>query len=181
MADENIVIVEEVLSLTVQTAVGAQGAPGPTGPAGPTGDTGATGPTGDTGPAGPIGDTGATGAQGATGATGATGAAGGWNTSQTLRSITAGTDTPTSSDLGKLLTIDTTSGDVTVTVNSSLGLAAGERIDFMWVNAATSVTFSASSVTLNGTPGLKLRARYSAATLVCTASNTYVLVGDLSA
>jgi hypothetical protein len=36
-------------------------------------------------------------------------------------------------------------------------------------------------VTLNGTPDLKLRARYSAATLVCTASDTYVLVGDLSA
>jgi hypothetical protein len=98
-----------------------------------------------------------------------------------LRSITASTDTPTSSDLGKLLTIDTTSGAVTVTIDSSLGLATGERIDFMWVDAATSVTFSASSVTLDGTPGLKLRARYSAATLVCTASNTYVLVGDLNA
>jgi hypothetical protein len=113
--------------------------------------------------------------------TGPTGAEGGWNTSQTLRSITASTDTPTSSDLGKLLTIDTTSGTVTITINSSLGLAAGERIDFMWVDAATSVTFSASSVTLNGTLGLKLRERYSAATLVCTASNTYVLVGDLIA
>jgi hypothetical protein len=28
---------------------------------------------------------------------------------------------------------------------------------------------------------LKLRARYSAASLVCLASNTYVLIGDLSA
>jgi hypothetical protein len=154
---------------------GPQGATGPQGPQGDTGATGAQGATGDTGA------TGATGAQGATGATGATGAAGGWNTSQTLRSITTSTDTPTSSDLGKLLTIDTTSGAVTVTINSSLGLAAGERIDFMWVNAATSVTFTASSVTLDGTPGLKLRERYSAATLVCTASNTYVLVGDLIA
>jgi hypothetical protein len=43
------------------------------------------------------------------------------------------------------------------------------------------VTFSASSTTVNGTPGLKLRARYSAATLICLASNTYLLVGDLSA
>ncbi len=100
---------------------------------------------------------------------------------QTVRSITTSTDTPTSTDLGNLLTIDTTSGAVTVTINSSLGLTAGQRIDFVWIGAATSVTFSASSVTLNGTPGLNLRARYSAATLVCTASNTYVLVGDLSA
>jgi hypothetical protein len=34
MADDNIVIVEEVLSLTVQTAVGATGPTGPTGPSG---------------------------------------------------------------------------------------------------------------------------------------------------
>ncbi len=95
--------------------------------------------------------------------------------------MTASSDTPTSTDNGKLVTIDTTSGAVTVTIDSSLGLSAGQRIDFAWINAATSVTFSASSVTLNGTPGLKLRARYSAATLVCLASNTYVLVGDLSA
>ena len=109
------------------------------------------------------------------------GSTGGWSSSQTIKSITASTNTPTITDLGCLLTVDTTSGAVTLTINSSLGLTTGQRIDFMWVGAATSVTFSASSVTLNGTPGLKLRARYSAATLVCTASNTYVLVGDLSA
>ena len=34
MADDNIVIVEEVLSLTVQTAVGATGPTGPNGPSG---------------------------------------------------------------------------------------------------------------------------------------------------
>ena len=110
-----------------------------------------------------------------------TGPSGGWNTSQTLRSITGATDTPTSSDLGKLLLINTTSGVVTITINSSLGLTAGERIDFMWVGAASSVTFSASSTIVNGSPGLNLYGRYSAATLVCTASNTYVLVGNLIA
>jgi hypothetical protein len=60
-------------------------------------------------------------------------------------------------------------------------LSAGNRIDFSWVGAATSVTFAASSTTVNGTPGLKLRARYSAASLVCISSNNYILVGDLSA
>lgn len=124
---------------------------------------------------GPIGPAGTNGTNGTNGVDG------GWSTSQTLRSVTGSTDTPTSTDNGKLVTIDTTSGAVTVTINSSLGLTAGQRIDFVWIGAATSITFSASSVTLNGTPGLKLRARYSAATLVCLASNTYVLVGDLSA
>lgn len=43
------------------------------------------------------------------------------------------------------------------------------------------VTVSGTGVTLNGTPGLKLRAAYSSATLICLASNVWVLVGDLSA
>lgn len=100
---------------------------------------------------------------------------------QTIRSITGASDTPTSNDRFDLINIATTSGAVTITINTFLGLSAGQRIDFLWTGAATSVTFSASSVTLNATPGLKLRARYSAASLICTASNTYVLVGDLSA
>jgi hypothetical protein len=40
------------------------------------------------------------------------------------------------------------------------------------------VTISASSVTINATPGLKLRTQYSAATLLCLATDTYVLIGD---
>lgn len=112
---------------------------------------------------------------------GVAGAAGDWTTAQTVRSVTGATDTPTSTDNGKLITVDTTSGTVAFTINSSLGLSAGQRIDFVWLGAATAVSFTASSVTLNGTPGLKIRARYGAATLLCVGSNTYVLLGDLSA
>jgi hypothetical protein len=43
------------------------------------------------------------------------------------------------------------------------------------------VTVAADGVTLNGTPGLKLRARYSSGTLYCIGTNLYVLIGDLSA
>jgi len=103
---------------------------------------------------------------------------------QTIRSITASSDTPTISDLSKLIVIDTTSGSVVITINGSLSLTAGQSIDFAWVGAAASVTFSASGLTgggLYGTPGLKLRAQYSAATLKCLATNKYLLVGDLSA
>lgn len=118
---------------------------------------------------------------GPTGPTGPTGPAGDWSTAQTLRSVTGASDIPTSADNGRLITIDTASGAVSVTVDAALGLLAGQRIDFVWVGAATSVTFVGSGVTLNGTPGLKLRAQYSAGTVLCLASNTYVLVGDLSA
>jgi hypothetical protein len=42
-------------------------------------------------------------------------------------------------------------------------------------------SFVASGATVNGTPGLKLRAQYSTASLVCLAADTYLLVGDLAA
>lgn len=38
-----------------------------------------------------------------------------------------------------------------------------------------------ASVTVNGTPGLKLRTRWSTATLIKTASNTWLAIGDLAA
>lgn len=112
---------------------------------------------------------------------GSPGTSGSWSSVQPIRNIITTSDYPSYSDVGALLTIETSSGNVTITIDSNLNLSAGQRIDFIWLGSASSVTFLASSVTLNGTPGLKLRARYSAATLVCLASNTYVLVGDLSA
>ena len=69
---------------------------------------------------------------------------------------------------------------LTLTVNSSLGLSAGQSIDTLQLGAGQ-VTISASGVTLNGTPGLKLRAQYSAATIYCVGANSYVVIGDLSA
>jgi hypothetical protein len=36
-------------------------------------------------------------------------------------------------------------------------------------------------VTLNGTPGLLLRAQYSSATLIKRAADTWVIIGDLKA
>jgi hypothetical protein len=67
-----------------------------------------------------------------------------------------------------------------VTVNSSLGLTAGQSIDLLQLGAGQ-VTVVASGTTVNGTPGLKLRTQYSAATVYCVGSNSYVVIGDLSA
>jgi hypothetical protein len=99
---------------------------------------------------------------------------------QTVLSVTDSTFTPASVDNGKLVTINTSSGTVAITINNFLDLPVGGRIDFAWIGAATAVSFTATA-TVNATPGLKLRARYSAATLVCIATDTYLLVGDLSA
>ena len=84
-----------------------------------------------------------------------------------------------SSDNGKLVTLSNAAA-ITVTVNTSTALSAGQRIDFAQIGAGQ-VTFVASSVTINATPGLKARAQYSAMSLICTATNVYLLVGDLSA
>ena len=80
-------------------------------------------------------------------------------------------------DAGKLITV-TSASNLNVTVDGSLDLAVGQRIDLARLGTGT-VTVVASSTTVNGTPGLKLRAQYSAATLICTAADTYLLVGDL--
>lgn len=86
----------------------------------------------------------------------------------------------TSSDKGKVVTFNTSS-NVTVYVNNFANLVAGERIDLLNLGTGT-VTISGSGVTINGTPGLKLRAQYSAGSLLCLSNNsTYVLIGDLAA
>jgi hypothetical protein len=84
-----------------------------------------------------------------------------------------------SSDLGKMVTLDNSSA-ITVTVGTSLGFSAGQGIDLLALGTGI-VTVSAGGATLNGTPGLKLRTRYSSATLFCIGTNSFVLIGDLSA
>ena len=136
-----------------------------------------TGPTGPTGATGSVGATGSTGPTGAQGSTGPTGAAGQWNTAQTIDAKTA-SYTAANSDAGELITMDVATAN-NFTVNTSTALSAGQRIDIVQIgNGQTTIV--ATSVTINATPSLKLRAKYSAATLICLSSNNYVLVGDLA-
>ena len=146
----------------------------PSGARGPAGATGATGATGA------AGATGAQGATGATGATGAAGAAGDWSTAQTYRTVSGTTDTPTSADAGKIVKF-TSGSAVTITINGSLDLGEGKRIDFVQ-DGAGQLTFTGSGATIKATPGSKTRAQYSACTLIGdTTADVYYLVGDLSA
>jgi hypothetical protein len=82
-------------------------------------------------------------------------------------------------DVDKLLLLDNGATAMTLNVNTGLGLTAGQRIDIAQTGSGQ-VTVGGTA-TLNSTPGLKLRAQYSAATIVCTATNTYLVLGDLSA
>lgn len=117
---------------------------------------------------------GPTGPAGATGATGATGAPGEWSSAQTVLSISTGE--LNSTHAGKLLY---NSGVCTLTVTSSSGFSIGQRVDLARLDTGTFTVAQGSGAILNGTPAYTLRARYSAASIICTASNTYLLVGDL--
>jgi hypothetical protein len=108
-----------------------------------------------------------------------TGAQGQWDTAQTINAQTGTTYSLVAGDVGKLVTL-TNASAITLTVPSGLGLSNGTRIDLAQLGAGQ-VTVAASGTTINASPGLKLRAQYSAATLIQTAANTFLLVGDLSA
>jgi hypothetical protein len=106
------------------------------------------------------------------------GTPGEWDTAQTVDDKTAAY-TLLTADAGKLVTVSSSS-NLDITVNGSLDLSVGQRIDLLRLGTGE-VTVVADNATVNGTPGLKLRARYSAATLLCVAADSYVLLGDLKA
>jgi hypothetical protein len=112
---------------------------------------------------------------------GAQGPAGDWTTAQSVSTptITTNAYAVVSNDNGKILLLDNGSTAMTLNVNTGLGLTAGQRIDMIQMGSGQ-VTV-AGTATTNATPGKKFRAQYSAATLICTSTNNYILVGDLSA
>jgi hypothetical protein len=70
---------------------------------------------------------------------------------------------------------------LTVPTNATVAYPVGTSIDLLRVGAGAVDVAAASGVTINATPGLKLRAQWSSATLVKRATDTWVLIGDLSA
>jgi hypothetical protein len=74
-----------------------------------------------------------------------------------------------------------TATTITVPTNATTAIAVGRRIDFVQTGAGQVTFAGAVGVTLQGTPGLKLRAQFSACSLIKTATDTWVLIGDLTA
>lgn len=74
------------------------------------------------------------------------------------------------------------SGGGTLTVpTDSVAFPVGTQITILQTGGSQVTVAGDTGVTVNGTPGLKLRAQWSSATLLKRASNTWVLMGDLSA
>lgn len=91
-------------------------------------------------------------------------------------SQTGTTYTLAASDVNKLVTLNN-ANPITVTVPSSV-FTQGQQVNIQQIGAGQ-VTVATSGTTVTGT-GTKLRAQYSAATLLCTSSNNFTLIGDLT-
>jgi hypothetical protein len=70
---------------------------------------------------------------------------------------------------------------VTVPPNADVAFPLLTEIHILQSGAGQTTIAAGSGVTVNATPGLKLRAQWSAATLIKRDTNTWVAVGDLSA
>lgn len=70
---------------------------------------------------------------------------------------------------------------VTVPTNTSVAFPIGAQVQLLQTNTGQVTVAGASTVTVNGTPGLKLRTQWSFATLIKRDTNSWVLVGDVSA
>jgi hypothetical protein len=124
----------------------------------------------------PRGDT------GATGATGATGPAGTPVYTLTQNQQTGTSYTLVLSDADKLIETNNASANtVTVPLNSSVAFPTGQQIHILQTGTGRTQVVAASGVTINSNVGLYLRGQWSMATLIKRDTNTWLLVGDITA
>ena len=70
---------------------------------------------------------------------------------------------------------------LTIPLNSAVAFPIGTSIDILQTGTGQVTIAGDSGVTVNATPGLKLRTQWSSATLFKRATNTWVVYGDLTA
>jgi hypothetical protein len=85
-------------------------------------------------------------------------------------------------DKAKMVEMNVASANnITVPPNSSVAFPVGSQINILQTGTGQTTVVAGAGVTVNGTPGLKLRTQWSSATLIKRATDTWVLIGDLSA
>ena len=104
------------------------------------------------------------------------------DTTLSFNAQTGTTYTLVASDSAKLVTTSNASA-VTVTVPPSV-FTTGNQINVQSIGAGLTTFAAGAGVTITSTGASAaapiLRARYSACTIICTASNTFTIVGDLA-
>lgn len=84
-------------------------------------------------------------------------------------------------DSGKQVEIGSASAaTLTVPTNDTVAFPVGTTILVVQTGAGQVTVAGAAGVTVNATPGLKLRAQWSTATLIKRATNTWLLSGDVT-
>jgi hypothetical protein len=95
---------------------------------------------------------------------------------------TGTTYTLVAGDLGKMVTLSNTSG-ITLTVPPSV-FVSGNIINIQAINTGQVTLAQGAGVAITSTGATptapKLRSQYSAASILCTGSNTFTVIGDLS-
>lgn len=94
-----------------------------------------------------------------------------------LNAQTGTTYTLVLTDQDKLVTLNN-AGAITLTVPSAV-FSAGQQINIQQTGAGQVTVQGDGTSTVTGT-GTKLRSQYSAATIVCTGTNTFTLIGDIA-
>ena len=94
-----------------------------------------------------------------------------------INAQTGTTYTLVATDQDKMVTLNN-ANPITVTVPAST-YSAGQYVNIQAIGAGQVTVAGDTGVTVTGT-GTKLRTQYSAATILCTASNTFQLIGDLA-
>jgi hypothetical protein len=88
------------------------------------------------------------------------------------------------SDDGKMIEMNTTTGQsntLEIPLNSAHAFPIGTQISVLQTGAGQTTVSGAAGVTVNATPGSKLRATWSSASLIKRATNTWTVIGDLTA
>jgi hypothetical protein len=89
--------------------------------------------------------------------------------------------TITISDRNKIISMNSSFvNDVTVPLNATEPFPLGAQIIILQSGTGQTVVTPVSGVIINGTPGLKLRAQWSTATLIKRDTDSWLLLGDLS-
>jgi hypothetical protein len=86
------------------------------------------------------------------------------------------------SERDSLIEVDSASATtITIPTNAAVAYPIGTTIDILQTNTGQVTIGFSGGVTVNATPGLKLRTRWSSCTLFKRATDTWVVFGDLSA